>query len=162
MAVDVKVNVNSIEITNFLKKLSSKQKSVIDKGLKKVSNMAILMITKRTQAGKLPDGGKMRGYAKGTIRSRKKRGRQTGFVDLTDTGKMFRSLDFRTGGLKSTLLFTNMERAKIASFHDSLGVGKRKITRPFFSIGDKEEDKIKDDFSRFYFKEMRIWAKEKT
>jgi hypothetical protein len=156
MAVDVKVNVNSIEITNFLKKLSSKQKSVIDKGLKRVSNMAILMITKRTQAGKLPDGGKMRGYAKGTIRSRKKRGRQTGFVDLTDTGKMFRSLDFRTGALKSTLLFTNMERAKIASYHDSLGVGKRRITRPFFSIGDNEEIKIKNDFSRFYFKEMGI------
>ena len=156
MAVDVKIDVNTVEITKLLKKLSSKQKSVIDKGLKRVSNMAILMITKRTQAGKLPDGGKMRGYAKGTVRSRKKRGRQTGFVDLTDTGKMFRSLDFRTGGLKSTLLFTNMERAKIASFHDSLGVGKRKITRPFFSIGDKEEDKIKDDFSRFYFKEMGI------
>ena len=156
MAVDVKVDVNSIEVTKLLKNITRKQKSVISKGLKRVSNMAILMITKRTQAGKLPDGGKMRGYAKGTVTSRKKRGRQTGFVDLTDTGKMFRSLDFRTGGLKSTLLFTNMERAKIASFHDSLGVGKRKITRPFFSIGDKEEDKIKDDFSRFYFKEMRI------
>ena len=156
MAVDVKVDVNSIEVTKLLKNITRKQKSVIDKGLKRVSNTAILMITKRTQAGKLPDGGKMRGYAKGTVRSRKKRGRQTGFVDLTDTGKMFRSLDFRTGGLKSTLLFTNMERAKIASFHDSLGVGKRKITRPFFSIGDKEEDKIKDDFSRFYFKEMGI------
>ena len=156
MAVDVKVDVNSIEVTKLLKNITRKQKSVISTGLKRVSNMAILMITKRTQAGKLPDGGKMRGYAKGTVRSRKKRGRQTGFVDLTDTGKMFRSLDFRTGGLKSTLLFTNMERAKIASFHDSLGVGKRKITRPFFSIGDKEEDKIKDDFSRFYFKEMGI------
>ena len=156
MAVDVKVNVNSIEVTKLLKNITRKQKSVISKGLKRVSNMAILMITKRTQAGKLPDGGKMRGYAKGTVRSRKKRGRQTGFVDLTDTGKMFRSLDFRTGGLKSTLLFTNMERAKIASFHDSLGVGNRKITRPFFSIGNKEEDKIKDDFSKFYFKEMGI------
>jgi len=156
MAVDVKVDINDIEVRNFLKKLSAKQKSVIDKGLKRVSNMAILMITKRTQAGKLPDGGKMRGYAKSTIRSRKKRGRQTGFVDLTDTGKMFRSLDFRTGALKSTLLFTNMERAKIASYHDSLGVGKRRITRPFFSIGDNEEIKIKNDFSRFYFKEMGI------
>ena len=156
MAVDVKVDVNSIEVTKLLKNITRKQKSVISKGLKRVSNMAILMITKRTQAGKLPDGGKMRGDAKGTVRSRKKRGRQTGFEDLTDTGKMFRSLDFRTGGLKTTLLFTNMERAKIASFHDSLGVGKRKITRPFFSIGDKEEDKIKDDFSRFYFKEMGI------
>ena len=156
MAVDVKVDVNSIEVTKLLKNITRKQKSVIAKGLKRVSNMAILMITKRTQAGKLPDGGKMRGYAKGTVRSRKKRGRQTGFVDLTDTGKMFRSLDFRTGGLKSTLLFTNMERAKIASFHDSLGVGKRKITRPFFSIGDKEEDKLRAEFAKFYFKEMRI------
>ena len=72
MAVDVKVDVNTVEITNFLKKLSQKQKSVISKGLKRVSNMAVLMITKRTQAGKLPDGGKMRGYAKGTVRSRKK------------------------------------------------------------------------------------------
>ncbi len=156
MAVDVKVDINDIEVRNFLKKLSAKQKSVIDKGLKRVSNMAILMITKRTQAGKLPDGGKMRGYAKGTIRSRKKRGRQTGFVDLTDTGKMFRSLDFRTGGLKSTLFFSNTERAKIASYHDTFGVGKRKIKRPFFAIGNKEEIKIQDEFARFYFKELGI------
>jgi len=156
MAVDVKVDVNTVEITNFLKKLSRKQKSVIDKGLKRISNMAILMITKRTQSGKLPDGGNMRAYAKGTVRSRKKRGRQTGFVDLTDTGKMFRSLDFRTGGLKSTLFFANKEREKIASYHDSLGVGKRRITRPFFAIGDKEEDKLRAEFSKFYFKEMGI------
>ena len=118
--------------------------------------MAIMMITKRTQAGKLPDGGQMRSYAKGTVRSRKKRGRQTGFVDLTDTGKMFRSLDFRTRGFKSTLFFSNMERAKIASYHDTFGVGRRKITRPFFSIGDKEEIKLKDEFAQFYFKEMRL------
>ena len=59
------------------------------------------MITSVHRAGKLPDGGQMRAYAKGTVRSRKKRGRQTGFVDLTDTGKMFRSLDFKTGGLKA-------------------------------------------------------------
>ena len=156
MAVDVKVDVNTVEITNFLKKLSRKQKSVIDKGLKRVSNMAVLMITKRTQAGKLPDGGKMRGYAKGTVRSRKKRGRQTGFVDLTDTGKMFRSLDFRTGGLKSTLFFANKEREKIASYHDTFGVGRKKIKRPFFAVGDKEEDKLRAEFAKFYFKEMRI------
>ena len=154
--MEIKTDINTLEVTNFLKKLSRKQTSVIDKALKRVSNMAILMITKRTQAGKLPDGGKMRAYAKGTVRSRKKRGRQTGFVDLTDTGKMFRSLDFRTGGLKSTLFFSNKEREKIASYHDSLGVGKRRITRPFFAIGKKEEDKIQAEFSKFYFKQMRI------
>ena len=154
--MEISAKVNTIEVIKEFKRITRKQKAIIDKSLKRVSNMAILMITKRTQAGKLPDGGKMRSYARSTVRSRKKRGRQTGFVDLTDTGKMFRSLDFRTGGFKSTLFFANKEREKIASFHDSLGVGRRKITRPFFSIGDREEDKIKAEFNRFYFKELRL------
>ena len=154
--IEAKIEVNSIEVANFLKNITRKQKSVIDKGLKRISNMAILMITKRTQSGKLPDGGNMRPYASSTVRGRKKRGRQTGFVDLTDTGKMFRSLDFRTGRFKSTLFFANKEREKIASYHDTFGVGRRKITRPFFAIGDKEEDKLRAEFSKFYFKEMRL------
>ena len=154
--MEISAKVNTIEVIKEFKRITRKQKAIIDKSLKRVSNMAILMITKRTQAGKLPDGGKMRSYARSTVKSRKKRGRQTGFVDLTDTGKMFRSLDFRTGGFKSTLFFANKEREKIASYHDSLGVGRRKITRPFFSIGDREEDKIKAEFNRFYFKELRL------
>ena len=154
--MEAKAEINTIEITNLLKRIGRKQKAVITKSLNRVSNMAVMMITKRTQAGKLPDGGQMRSYAKGTVRSRKKRGRQTGFVDLTDTGKMFRSLDFKTTGFKSTLFFSNMERAKIASYHDTFGVGRKKITRPFFSIGDKEEIKLKDEFAKFYFKEMRL------
>ena len=72
MAVDVKVNVNSIAVTNVLKSISRKQKAVIQKSLNRVSNMAMQMITKRTQSGKLPDGGQMRAYAKGTVKSRKK------------------------------------------------------------------------------------------
>jgi len=148
--IQAQAKVNTIEVTNLLKRIGRKQRAVITKSLNRVSNMAVMMITKRTQAGKLPDGGQMRSYAKSTVRSRKKRGRQTGFVDLTDTGKMFRSLDFRTRGFKSTLFFSNMERAKIASYHDTFGVGKRKI------IGDKEELKIKSEFSKFYFKEMRL------
>ena len=154
--MQVSVKVNTIEVTNLLKNITQKQKSVIDKGLKRVSNMAVLMITKRTQSGKLPDGGRMRPYASSTAKGRKKRGRQTGFVDLTDTGKMFRSLDFRTGGMKSTLFFANKEREKIASYHDTFGVGRRKIKRPFFAIGDKEEDKLRAEFAKFYFKEMRL------
>ena len=154
--MEVGVNINNIEVKNLLKNISRKQKAVITKSLNRVSNMAVLMITKRTQGGKLPDGGNMRSYAPSTVRSRKKRGRQTGFVDLTDTGKMFRSLDFKTGGSKSTLFFANKEREKIASYHDTFGVGKRKIKRPFFAIGNKEEDKIIKEFNNFYFKEMRL------
>ena len=154
--MEVGVNINNIEVKNLLKNISRKQKAVITKSLNRVSNMAVLMITKRTQGGKLPDGGNMRSYASSTVKSRKKRGRQTGFVDLTDTGKMFRSLDYRVGGLKSSLFFSNMERAKIASYHDTFGVGRRKIKRPFFAIGDKEQDKIINEFEKFYFKEMGL------
>ncbi len=146
--MEVSAKINSIEVTKLLKEITRKQKSVINKSLKRVSNMAILMITKRTQSGKLPDGGNMRPYASSTVRGRKKRGRQTGFVDLTDSGIMFRSLDFRTKAFKSTLFFANKEREKIASFHDSFGVGKRKIKRPFFAIGRRDEDKIRDIFNK--------------
>ena len=154
--MEVKVEVNTINVVNELKRMTRKQKSAVEKALNRVSNMAIFMITKRTQSGKLPDGGQMRAYAPATVKSRKKRGRQTGFVDLTDTGKMFRSLDYKVSGLKSTLFFSNMERNKIASYHDIFGAGKSKVVRPFFSIGDKEEDKIKQEFASTYFKEMKI------
>ena len=49
-----------------------------------------------------------------------------------------------------------MERAKIASYHDSFGVGKKKVTRPFFAIGNKEEEKLQGEFAKFYFKAMRL------
>lgn len=154
--MEITAKVDAIEVLNEFKRISGKQKSLIQKALKRVSNMAVFMITKRTQSGKLPDGGNMRPYAKSSVKGRKKRGRQTGFVDLTDTGKMFRSLDFRTNGFKSTLFFANKEREKIASYHDTFGVGRRKITRPFFAIGDREEQKIKNEFNRFYFKELKL------
>ena len=154
--MEVKVEANTINVKKFLQKLSKKQKRAIQKSLNRVSNMAIFMITKRTQSGNLPDGGKMIPYAKSTVKSRKKRGRQTGFVDLTDTGKMFRSLDYKKKGLRNTLFFSNTERNKIASYHDIFGAGKSKVVRPFFSIGDKEEDKIKQEFTKTYFKEIKI------
>tara|TARA_A100001391_G_C4922916_1_gene239660 strand:- start:168 stop:632 length:465 start_codon:yes stop_codon:yes gene_type:complete len=154
--MEVTIDVNTINVKKFLQKLSKEQRRAVQKSLNRVSNMAIFMITKRTQSGKLPDGGQMRAYAPATVKSRKKRGRQTGFVDLTDTGKMFRSLDYKKKGLRNTLFFSNMERNKIASYHDMFGAGKGKVVRPFFSIGRKEEEKIQKEFTSTYFKEMKI------
>ena len=154
--MQVQIKANTLEVKNFLKSISRRQSSAIKKALNRVSNMAILMITKRTQSGRLPDGGTFLPYTKKTKELRQKKGRQTGHVDLTDTGKMFRSLDFRQRGFTNTLLFANKEREKIAFRHDVLGVGKRKTKRPFFSIGNKEEDKIKKEFSNFYFSQLKI------
>lgn len=154
--MELKIKANTLQATNFLKSISTKKKSATRKALNRVSNMAVLMITKRTQSGKLPDGGKFEPYAKSTKKNRKKRGRQVGFVDLTDTGKMFRSLDFKQVAFKNTLFFANKEREKIASYHDSFGVGKRKTKRPFFSVGNKEEKKLQDEFAKFFYSQVGL------
>tara|TARA_R100001460_G_scaffold72922_1_gene113763 strand:- start:355 stop:819 length:465 start_codon:yes stop_codon:yes gene_type:complete len=154
--MDFTAKINTLEVKNLIQGIKKKQKKAIKTALNRVSNMAVLMITKRTQSGKLPDGGRMIPYAKATKEDRKNRGRQVGFVDLTDSGKMFRSLDYRNTGFKSTLFFANKEREKIAFRHDFVGVGKKKTKRPFFAIGNKEEDKIVNEFTKFYFSQIRI------
>ena len=154
--MQVQIKANTFEVVQELKKMSRKQKSAITKALNNVSNMAIFMIDKRTKKGLLPDGGRMLPYAKSTVKSRKKKGRQTGFVDLEDSGQMFRSLTYDIKGLKSSLFFRGQDQNKKASYHDIFGVGKKKTIRPFFSIGNKEEDKIRQQFTKIYFKEMKI------
>jgi hypothetical protein len=154
--MEVKVEVNTVNVVKELKRMSAKQKSSVTKALNKVSNMAIFMIDKRTKKGLLPDGGKMIPYAKSTVKRRKKKGRQTGFVDLEDSGQMFRSLTYDIKGLKSSLFFRGQDQNKKASYHDFFGVGKKKTIRPFFSIGNKEEDKIRQEFTKTYFKAMKI------
>ena len=154
--MELKVKANTLQATKFLKAIQRKQLGASQKALNRVSNMAVLMITKRTQSGKLPDNARMEPYTKATKKLRKDRGRQIGFVDLTDTGKMFRSLDFKQSGLKNTLFFSNIERAKIAAQHDFFGVGKRKTKRPFFAIGEDEEEKLKNEFASFYFSQVGL------
>ena len=68
--MQIEIKANTLNVKNELKKMSRKQKSAITKALNKVSNMAIFMITKRTQSGRLPDGGQMRAYAPATVKSR--------------------------------------------------------------------------------------------
>ena len=152
--MDLKITANTIEVTNMLKGISRKQTSAIKKSLNRVSNMAVQMITVRTQKGKKPAGGSFIPYTKKSKAIRQDKGRQTAFVDLTDTGKMFRSLDFRQKRFKNTLLFANKDMEKRAFKHDT-GVGKLPV-RPFFSIGRKEEGKIRAEFNKFYFSQLRI------
>ena len=67
MVADVKVKFNTIEVNNFIKRITKKQRKSITTALNNVSNMAVFMITKRTQSGKLPDGGKMKAYVKCSV-----------------------------------------------------------------------------------------------
>ena len=61
--MDLKITANTFEVTNMLKGISRKQTSAIKKSLNRVSNMAVQMITVRTQKGLKPDGGSFKAYS---------------------------------------------------------------------------------------------------
>ncbi len=156
MVAEIKIDVNTIEVKKLIQKISRKQNIAIQRALNRVSNMAVLMITKRTQRGQKPDGGKFIPYAPATKIAYESIKENSDIVDLTLSGQMFRSLDFRVRGKKSTLLFANKDMEKRAFRHDILGVGKKKTKRPFFSIGKQEEPKLINEFSKFYFQQIGI------
>jgi hypothetical protein len=92
MVADVKITANTIDVSNYIKKVTKTIPRDIQKGLAQASLFGIQQITEKTQKGQMPDGGRFRPYSKATRKDRAKRGRQISFVDLTDTGRMFRSL----------------------------------------------------------------------
>ena len=152
MVADIKIKFNTIDATNYLKKISRKTPRAIKQSLARVSDYAIKQITEKTQKGRAPDGGGFRGYAESTKKSRKKRTRQTAFVDLTDTGQMFSSLAWANRGYKNVLFFRRNAENKKAAYHDFFGAGKSKVVRPFFSIGKKDEVQIQKRFAQHFFR----------
>ena len=150
MVADVKFTANTVEVVKFLKSIETKVPKAIKESLNRVSAYGVKQITEKTQKGELPDGGRLKPYAQSTKKSRLKRGRQVGKVDLTDTGRMFRSLTSKITKSKGTLFFRRQEENKKAFFHDT---GTRFMeARPFFAIGRRDEDKIRDIF----FKAIKI------
>ena len=152
MVADIRVKYNSIEVKNYLNSILKRTPSAIEQSLNRVSAYGVKQITEKTQKGKPPDGGSFEGYAKSTRKSRLKRGRQVSFVDLTDTGQMFRSLTWNAKGNKSELFFRRQAENRKASYHDYFGAGKKKVVRPFFSIGRKDEIQIQKRFAQHYFR----------
>ena len=155
MVADIKIKFNTINATNYLKKISRKTPRAIKQSLARVSQFGIKQITEKTQKGQKPDGGRFEGYASSTKKSRQKRTRQTGFVDLTDTGQMFNSLAWTNRGYKNILFFRRNAENKKAAYHDYFGIRKKgggKVYRPFFSIGRKDEIQIQKRFAQHYFR----------
>ena len=146
MVADIKITANTVDIVKFLERTKQKIPNQIQMALAKASQFGIMRITDKTQQGQLPDGGRLRAYKKSTKKSRLRKGRQVGHVDLTDTGRMFRSLTSKITKSKGTLFFRRQEENKKAFFHET---GTRFMQpRPFFAIGRRDEDKIRDIFFR--------------
>ena len=150
MVADIKITANTVDISKFLERTKQKIPNQIQMGLARASQYGIMRITDKTQKGQLPDGGRLRPYKKSTKKSRLRKGRQVGHVDLTDSGRMFRSLTSKITKSKGTLFFRRQEENKKAFFHET---GTRFMQpRPFFAIGRKDHEKIRDIF----FKAIKI------
>ena len=146
MVADITITANTVDISKFLERTKQKIPNQIQMALAKASQFGIMRITDKTQQGQLPDGGRLRQYKKSTRKARLRKGRQVDRVDLTDTGRMFRSLTTKITKSKGTLFFRRNEENKKAFFHET-GT-KFMQPRPFFAIGRRDEDKIRDIFFR--------------
>ena len=152
MVVKTKIKSNTIEVQNYLKKLEKKLPRAIEESLNRVSAYGVKQITEKTQKCVLPDGGRLKPYAQSTKKARQKKGRQVSVVDLTDTGQMFRSLTWKADRKKSTLFFRRQSENRKAAYHDFFGAGKKKVVRPFFSIGRKDEIQIQKRYAQHFFR----------
>ena len=144
MVADIKIKANTIEVVNYLKKLQKTIPKDITKALNVVSAYGVKQIGEKTRKGEMPDGGRFAEYSQRAKEDRSKRGRQTSFVDLTDSGKMFSSLTWKVSGSKGSLFFRRQTENEKAFRHDQ-GIGKLP-RRPFFAIGKRDENKIRDLF----------------
>jgi len=159
MVASVTVKTNSIQLSKEFRNIQRKFPSAIKKALANVSAFQIANIKDRTQRKGIDvNGSPFRPYSKAY---RRRLVKQSGVVDLTDTGQMFSSLTSKITPSKGTLFFRQAQANKKAFYHDIAGAGKRKVVRPFFGINDREADKIGQLFADKIFKDIGLWALEK-
>ena len=154
MIAEVKITSNTIQIANEIKGISQKMSSAIKKSLANVSAFEISEIRSRTQTkGVDAFGRKFKPYSPNYKRAGVK---QSGVVDLKDTGQMFSSLTSKITASKGELFFRQKAQNDKAAFHDIFGVGKKRITRQFFRISKDEQKKIRTIFSKVLARELKL------
>jgi hypothetical protein len=154
MVANVKVKTNANEIQAIVKKIEKRTKSAVKKALANAAAFQVGAIKKRTQTKGVDF--QNRPFKPYSLKYKRRLVKQSGVVDLTDTGQMFSSLTFRATESKGTLFFRQQAANRKAFFHDEAGAGRKKVIRPFFSIGDDEEKKIEKIFFQVLDKELRI------
>ena len=154
MVAEVKITSNTIQIANEIKGISRKMSSAIKKSLANVSAFEIKEIRSRTETKGIDAfGRKFKPYSPNYKRAGVK---QSGVVDLNDSGNMLGSMTSKISASKGVLFFRRNEETKKASFHDLFGVGKNKVTRKFFRISKDEQKEIRLRFSKVLERELKL------
>ena len=146
-------------VTNFDKVLKNIKRKLTDSSVKRktlsyIANLEVAQIKDRTQnKGKDFRGNPFAPYSK---RYSRRLVKESGHVDLTDTGQMFSSLTYKLSGNKANLFFGRNVENKKAYYHDVAGVGKKKVKRKFFRLSDNEKDILSNLFARQYAKNIKL------
>jgi hypothetical protein len=146
-------------VNNFDKVLNDIKRKLTDSSVKRktlsyIANFEVAQIKDRTQnKGKDYQGNPFIPYSKRYTRRLVK---ESGHVDLTDTGQMFSSLTYKLSGNKANLFFARNIENKKAYFHDVAGVGKKKVKRKFFRLSEKEKDLLSSVFMNQYAKSIKL------
>ena len=154
MVAQVKIKTNTAEIQAIVKKIEKRTKSAVKKALANASAFQVGAIKKKKKKKGVDFQG--RPFKPYSIKYKRAAVKQSGVVDLTDTGQMFSSLTFKATETKGTLFFRQQQANKKAFFHDEAGAGRKKVIRPFFRIGSDEEKKIENIFFKVLDKELKL------
>ena len=154
MALELKIKTNADLIQKRYKRIQSKFKSIIQKGILQAGFQLLDIIRTKTQKGIDYNDRRFAPYSSGYLRQLQREGKKTA-VDLFYTGRMLGSLTpdsiKKTGKHKITLGFTNSEMRQRALFNQVLN----EPTRAFFGFNKRTENIIQRTFNKFIEKQMR-------
>lgn len=149
----VSVSLDDKEIKEMIKRFPRKIEKASKTAILRTAIFAELAIKRRTLSGKSSEGGSFTPYAKSTNRSRRKRGRNTGRVDLFDSGEMFGAIKSRAKNpFIGQVYFTSVAEGQKAMWHHH-GRGKLPV-RKWFDIAKSEEPLVINIFRNEFIKQM--------
>lgn len=154
MVADIRIQDNSIQVKKSLQQVSKQIPRAVKKALANAAAYEISAIKERTQSKGIDYQG--RAFKPYSTKYKRRLVKQSGVVDLTDTGQMFSSLTSKITPSKGELFFRQASANRKAFFHDQAGVGKKKIIRPFFRIAKKEETNIVNIFFNVLQRELKL------
>jgi hypothetical protein len=148
----VNVTLNDKKVQAMLKAFPKRIEKSSRKALAKASAFVEFVVKKRTARGQ-GVGGAFPGYAASTKRSRGKRGRSLGRVDLMDTGQMLSSMLWKVKSPSLGLVFfSNTLAARKAMWHHT-GAGHLPV-RKWFDVNSREEVLVGNQFRNEFIKQM--------
>ena len=155
MALELKIKTNADLIQKRYKRIQSKFKSIIQKGILQAGFQLLDIIRTKTQKGIDFRDRPFAPYSQGYLKKLNREGKSTN-IDLFYSGRMLGSLTpsstvKKSGKNKVSLAFSNSQMRQRALFNQVLNDPKRE----FFGFNDRTESIIQKSFNRFVEKELR-------